>query len=186
MLTLLLAQKGQRLLAIIGGTIAFIGIVILLAGKQADFNEQHIWGYLLAFTAALIWASYSAYLSKGLSDTGDIGWLSLGVALLCATCHLVFEPVVAHISNQQLLYLLFIGLGPLGGAFYLWEYGLSKGNNRFLASLSFFTPLGASILLALFAMATWSIEMVIALTLMLLGGAVTHAQSLVMRTKATS
>ncbi|REL34238.1 DMT family transporter [Thalassotalea euphylliae] len=179
LLTLLLAQRGQRLFALSGGITAFIGIVVLLSGGQATFTQQDLVGYLLALGAAIIWASYSAYLSKGKSNTADIGWLSLAVALLAAICHLLFEPAIniEQLTTVKWLYLLLIGLGPLGGSFYLWEYGLSKGNHRLLASLSFFTPLCASLLLAIFAMATWSIEMAAALTLILLGGLITHMPS---------
>jgi len=177
LLSLFIARSGNRLFALMGGLIAFSGIFILLSNEQTTFTKQYVLGYLLAFSAAIIWASYSALLTKQKSDLKNIGWLSLAVSLLSFICHLIFEPISLAINLTQWLYLLLIGVGPLGGAFYLWEYGLAKGNHRLLASISFLTPVMSSVLLALFAKAQWSLDMLIALLMILLGGIVTHTQS---------
>ncbi|NMP30381.1 EamA family transporter [Thalassotalea sp. M1531] len=177
LLTLFLAHKGERVFALLGGVIAFSGIAVLLSTEQASFSSQHIVGYILALGAAFIWSSYSALLTKQKSDLGDIGWISLAVAALSMSCHFLFEPRVTSISLIEWGYILLIGLGPLGGSFYLWEHGLAKGNNRLLASLSFFTPVFSSMLLALFGLAHWSVEMFVALVMILLGGLVTHSKN---------
>jgi drug/metabolite transporter (DMT)-like permease len=39
------------------------------------------------------------------------------------------------------LFLLLLGLGPMGGAFYLWDAALKKGDPRAIGSLSYLTPL---------------------------------------------
>ena len=39
------------------------------------------------------------------------------------------------------------GLGPLGGAFYLWDKALKLGDARQIGILSYLTPLGSTALL---------------------------------------
>ena len=207
LLSIFVAAKGHKLVSILGGIVAFSGIVILLSGEQASLiqgsnqainqgnNQSNIWGYSLAFGAAFIWASYSALLAKfsqnQSSDLTDIGWISLVVSLLSGLCHLLFEPNIAQTLNtltftevvSQFAIVLVIGLGPLGSAFYLWEYGMSKGNRSILASLSFLTPLASSFLLAGFGFAEWSLHMLVALTLILLGGLVSHSKSWLLKSR---
>lgn len=179
LLSLFLAKKERRIFALLGGIIAFLGVVTLLSGEKTQFNNQHLLGYGLALTAAFIWASYSAMLTKRNCELGDIGWISLAVAVLSFTCHMLFEFKGFHLAQYSyaifdIFIVLLIGLGPLGSAFYLWELGLSKGKSQLLASLSFFTPVFSSALLALFGLAIWSFDMLVALTLILVGGGITH------------
>ena len=77
---------------------------------------------------------------------------------------------------MQWLGILLLGLGPVGGAFYLWDFGLKKGNKQLLASLSFFTPLLSSVLLSLAGLHDWSINIIIAVVLIMLGAAVSNSK----------
>lgn len=174
LLSLFLAKQGRKRFALAGGVIAFLGVGTLLSGGEAQFNDTYLFGYGLALAAAFIWSSYSALLTKRACELADIGWIALAVALLSLICHLAFEQQIYPFDITDVAIIVLIGLGPLGSAFYLWELGLSKGNSQLLASLSFFTPVFSSVLLALFGLATWSLSMLIALSLILIGGAVTH------------
>ena len=70
--------------------------------------------------------------------------------------------------------VLLLGLGPVGGAFYLWDMSLKNGNRQLLASISFCTPLISAVILALAGLNDWSIYIVIALSLILLGAFVSN------------
>ena len=48
------------------------------------------------------------------------------------------------LSAQDGLYLVAMGLGPLGAAFYLWDAALKRGDARHIGLLSFLTPLGST------------------------------------------
>ena len=41
-----------------------------------------------------------------------------------------------------------LGLGPVGGAFVLWDVGMKRGDPRLLGTLAFATPVPASVLVA--------------------------------------
>jgi drug/metabolite transporter (DMT)-like permease len=45
--------------------------------------------------------------------------------------------------------LVVLGLGPLGGAFYLWDFALKNGDPQRIGLLSFLTPLLSTTLLLL-------------------------------------
>ena len=174
LLALFLAGKSTRFRALAGGILGFTGIgFIILGDADINFNPEYALGYALAGVCALIWSSYSWYLSKSSGELDDTGWLSLAVALLSLLAHFFLEasqPVNQwQFDGEQWLGIILLGLGPVGGAFYLWDLGLKKGNKKLLASLSFCSPLISSVLLALAGYNVWSLNILLALSLILLG-----------------
>ena len=99
LLSVMVANPGNRVRATIGGGIGFIGVVILISGEQSlsDLlshgvgNDTIIWGYLLSLVCAGIWSSYSWFLSLTPSKVEDIGWLSLAVAAFSLIAHFSLE-----------------------------------------------------------------------------------------------
>ena len=175
LLSVLVANKTNKLAALVGGVVGFIGIsfIILSSPNNAEVKPTSI-GYLLAACCALIWTVYSFVLTKSQSKVEDIGWLSLAVALLALVAHLALEPSFSTYSLTHCFGILLLGLGPVGGAFYFWDYGLKFGNQKLLASLSYFTPLFSSIWLALAGLNTWSEHIVLSLALILIGALITN------------
>jgi len=170
LLAVFVANQATRLKALIGGVVGFIGISFIIIGEgKLGFNQQYLMGYLLAFCCALIWSSYSWYLSTSSNKVDDIGWLSLGVSLAAFIAHLILEPNHWQFTSSQYVGILLLGLGPVGGAFYLWDLAMKKGNKSLLASLSFSAPLLSSIILALAGFNAWSQDIVVALVMILLG-----------------
>lgn len=102
-------------------------------------------GYLLALASAFIWANYSLQTKRlALAGTGFptaalglFGLLSGGLSLLC---HGLLEAPV-QLSSSDWGLLVALGVGPLGGAFYLWDAALKRGDARHIGLLSFLTPL---------------------------------------------
>jgi len=62
--------------------------------------------------------------------------------------HFVFEQQV-HITADQWLWLIVLGLGPLGGSFYLWDYALKHGPAQRVGTIAFLTPVISTTLLVL-------------------------------------
>lgn len=177
-LALMLANKTQRLRAVIGSVIGFIGVWCLLHQEQSlVIKSTEFIGYSFAFACALIWSSYSYLISKTTSQVDDIGWLSLVVAALSLFAHVLFESTIWHFDTVTTTAILLLGLGPVGGAFYLWELGMKRGNAKMLASLSYTSPLFSSLLLALFGLTPWSSSIIIALLLILAGGLISTHKS---------
>lgn len=135
---------------------AFIGfggavLVVLSRGSsEADADYPAFWvGYLLAFGAALVWATYSLLTSRAerfpTANVGSFGLVSGALALLL---HVIFEQPVNPSAIQWLL-IIALGLGPLGGAFYLWDAALKRGNPQRIGLFAFATPLLSTALLLL-------------------------------------
>lgn len=108
-------------------------------------------GFAAAAGAAFIWSSYSL-LTKRLSLTGHgfptaaIGTFGLVSGLLSLGCHVLLEPSVA-LSTRDVLLIAALGLGPLGGAFFLWDAALKLGDARQIGVLSYLTPLLSTLIL---------------------------------------
>jgi drug/metabolite transporter (DMT)-like permease len=53
------------------------------------------------------------------------------------------------LSTEDTLLIAVLGLGPLGGAFFLWDAALKRGDARQIGVLSFLTPLLSTLTLLL-------------------------------------
>lgn len=116
-------------------------VVILGGAVGADSGGVWAWGYLPALGAAFIWASYSLLCKRVAAfPTAAIGSFALASGLLALLCHALMEPAVT-LSQRDWLLILLIGLGPLGGAFFLWDKALKLGDARHIGILSYLTPL---------------------------------------------
>lgn len=140
------------LAALVGLTGA--AIAILGRGGAADADAAYPMaplGFVAAAGGAFVWSSYSL-LSKRLAQTGHayptaaIGTFGVVSGLLSLACHAVLEPAVSLSARDGLL-IAALGLGPLGGAFFLWDAALKKGDARQIGVLAYLTPLLSTLLL---------------------------------------
>lgn len=142
---------GTRLQArhLLAALVGFAGAALAIAGGQSldSMMSTPRWGYVWALGAAFVWASYSLLTQRvarfPTAALGLFGLVSGGLALLC---HVALETPTA-LSARDWLYLLAMGLGPLGAAFYLWDAALKQGDARHIGLLSFLTPLGSTLVL---------------------------------------
>lgn len=131
--------------------IGFGGAVVVVVSRgdsEAGGEYPAIWlGYLLAFGAALVWSTYSLLTSRVQRfPTANVGSFGLASGLIAIALHLLLEEPVSPISTQWLLIVL-LGVGPLGGAFYLWDAALKRGNPQRIGLFAFATPLLSTALL---------------------------------------
>lgn len=175
LLALFVAPKQRIKLALIGGVLGFAGIAFIIVGEgDLHLSSDYALGYSLAVTCALIWSSYSWFLTRSDSHVEDIAWQSAAVAGLALLASYTFESPVWQFTTSEWFGILLLGLGPVGGSFYLWDLGLKQGNKQLLASFSFSAPLISSILLALAGISVWSFNIVIALSLILTGAGIAN------------
>ncbi len=130
----------------IAGILGFSGAALaILSGTQLVGGFAV--GYVYAGIAAIIFSSYSL-ISKSLADspTAAVGGYSFVAGVLAIGAHFVFEPP-ATIDSVQWLWLVLMGLGPLGGSFYLWDFALKHAPAQRVGTIAFFTPLISTILL---------------------------------------
>jgi Predicted permeases len=136
-----------RPLHIAGALLGFAGAFLIVGGGSFSPNLAALPGYLLAAAAAFVWAAYSL-LTKRLPPfpTGAVGGFCLVSGLLSLGIYgleLALSPAPRLPELQPLDWasLVLLGLGPMGGAFYLWDAALKKGDPRVIGSLSYLTPL---------------------------------------------
>jgi drug/metabolite transporter (DMT)-like permease len=137
-----------KLKHVISALAGFVGAALaILSGAQLSGGLEI--GYLYALIAAVIWATYSLLTKRfGSFPTSAIGVFAFASGLLAIAAHFLFEPSAA-ITGSDWLMLLVMGLGPLGGAFYLWDYALKRGSAQRVGLISFATPLLSTLFLLL-------------------------------------
>lgn len=135
---------------VIGALVALVGCWMLISKDSTEFSSEYLHGYLLALACALIWSSYSVA-SRLVSSvpTDAVGWFCLVTALLAAVCHLLWEQTVWPLDTRQWVGVLGLGLGPVGIAFFTWDYGVKHGNLQLLGILAYAAPLISVLLLVL-------------------------------------
>lgn len=138
-LRLTLRQLVAALLGFAGAALAILGGQTIAGGLA--------WGYLPALGSAFVWASYSLLTQRVPPfATAAIGLFALVSGALSLLCHVWLEPP-AQVQPQDWPWLLLMGLGPLGAAFFLWDAALKRGDARQIGLLSFLTPLLSTLLL---------------------------------------
>ena len=156
---------------IIAASAGFTGAAIAISSAGAGAGPLGFEiGYLFAFAAAVIWATYSLLTTKlPTFPTSAIGLFGLVSGLLAIAAHFVLEdPAVISASDWVLLVIL--GLGPLGGAFYFWDAALKIGDPRRIGLLAFLTPLLSTTLLLVVSGRALSWQLLLA-TVLIIGGA---------------
>lgn len=167
---------GMRLhaLHIAAAFLGFAGAALAIVGGrdlQGAGMGTWAWGYIPALASAFIWASYSLLTRRVPAfPSSAIGLFGLVSGLLSLLCHALLETPAALSAHDWLL-LLAMGLGPLGGAFYLWDAALKRGDARQIGVLSFITPL-LSTLALLWLRGEWPSASVVLAAAMIVGAAV--------------
>jgi drug/metabolite transporter (DMT)-like permease len=164
----------RYVLAAISG---FAGAVLAITsgGSGFGFSSMEV-GYFFALAAAVIWATYSLATTKvPRFPTPAIGLFALVSGVLAIGAHFLFEPA-ASISTADWLLLLVLGVGPLGGAFYLWDAALKIGDPRRIGLLAFLTPLLSTALLVVVSGNSLSWQLLLA-TGLIVGGALLGPRS---------
>ena len=164
----------RYVLAAISG---FAGAVLAITsgGSGFGFSSMEV-GYFFALAAAVIWATYSLATTKvPRFPTQAIGLFALVSGVLAIGAHFLFEPA-ASISTADWLLLLVLGVGPLGGAFYLWDAALKIGDPRRIGLLAFLTPLLSTALLVVVSGNSLSWQLLLA-TGLIVGGALLGPRS---------
>lgn len=168
------ALPGQRLRwnHVTGAVLGFAGTALLLRGGAAASGEATLLGFAAAFGCALIWSAYSVLNRRFAGVPSEmIGGVCGAVALAGLACHLAFERSVAP-SAAQLAAVAALGVGPVGLAFFAWDFATKHGSLPVLGALAYLAPLLSTALLILAGRAEFSVTLVAAAILVVGGAAV--------------
>lgn len=173
------SQGGRlRWFHIAGVALGLLGTLALFIGRGVQFDPAHLPGFIAAFACAFTWSGYSV-LSRRLPDlpTDSIGGFCGAAALLAWIGHGLFETTLWPSEAMQWLAIAALGLGPAGGAFFLWDIGMKRGDIRALGSMAYAAPLLSTLLLILFGKGEFSLRIALACAL-IVGGAILGANDL--------
>ncbi len=184
----LLPGETLRWYHVAGAALGALGTVVIVwggIGRGGDDGMSaptgFVVGYGAALACALIWSSYSV-VSRRFAHvpSGAIAGFCLVSALLSAVCHILFESTVWPQSGTEWAATLALGAGPVGLAFYVWDYGMKRGDIQVLGAAAYGAPLLSTLVLILFGFGqfTWGIGLACAL---ITGGALLAAQDMLGR-----
>jgi len=170
LLSSFLPGESFKLRYVVGAIVALVGCWLLIGMNSNGFTWEYVDGYLMAVMCALIWSSYSV-LSRLVQavPTDAVGWFCGVTALLAFICHLLWEETLWPSDTVAWLCILGLGLGPVGLAFFTWDYGVKHGNIQLLGTLAYSTPLISVILLILAGFGQATSLLIIASTLIVIG-----------------
>lgn len=165
---------GERLrwFHLAGAALGLVGTVLLVSrGGPIGLDARHLAGDLSALAAALTWAAYSVASRRfGQVPTDAVGGFCAATAALAWLVHFAWEPTVWPVGLQWLA-VAGLGLGPLGAAFFVWDYGVKHGDIRALGVFSYATPLLSTLLLIVAGRAQASAPVLLACALVVGGAA---------------
>ncbi len=146
----LLPGERLRSMQLLGALMALAGCWLLIAQGGSGFGSQYVSGYVLALACAFIWAGYSvaSRLVKSV-PTDAVGWFCAATALLAMLCHMLLEETVWDLGVWQWLGVVGLGIGPVGIAFFTWDYGIKHGDLQLLGVLAYGAPVISVLLLVL-------------------------------------
>lgn len=164
---------------LVGAVIAFIGTGIMLQSKgqalEVENNTAYHWtGYAAAFACAFIWSSYSVANRRFQSvPSSAVLWYCLITMLLAGASHLMIEAqswqTTIDFPTSTWIAILGLGFGPVGIAFFCWDFGVKKGNLSLLGVLSYTAPALSTAWLGLFTEAQLTTGQIIACLLITAG-----------------
>lgn len=165
---------GERLLPrhVVGAFAGLAGtaLIVLARGESAEAAANPL-GYLSALACALIWSGYSVANRRvaGEVSTEAVTGFCLGTAVLALLASALVETAVWP-TGVGWAALAAMGLGPVGAAFFFWDYGTKRGDLRVLGSSAYAAPLIGSLLLVLLGFGEPSLRLLLA-ALLIIGGA---------------
>ncbi len=174
---------GERLhwTHLVGAALGLIGAGLLVAqrgGGGVSFEAQYLTGYLAALGCAFTWSIYSVLSRRfGAAPTDLVGAFCGATALLGILAHLWLEPTIWPADAGEWAAVLALGLGPVGLAFFVWDYGVKRGDIKALGACSYASPLLSTLLLILAGKAAATATVLLACAL-IVGGAVVASRDL--------
>jgi len=154
---------------------AVAGAALIVSGGSIHPDLSSLPGYLLAAAAALTWAVYSL-LTKRLPPfgSGAVGAFCLAAGVLSLVVYAIQAGPEGFgvVRPPDWLFLVLLGVGPMGTAFFLWDRALKRGDPRVIGSLSYLTPLLSTLALTVIGGRSISLLAGVAMALIVAGAAV--------------
>lgn len=177
---------GERLRSghVLGAALGFAGAAALIWPRLgAQDLPDTVWlGFGAAALCAIWWSGYSV-LSRALGDapTDAVAGFCLVTAALSALAHLMVETTTWPATPVAWASVLGLGLGPVGLAFYVWDYGVKRGDIQLLGVSSYAAPLLSTVALIAAGFADPAPTLLLAAGLIVAGSLIAARASLAKR-----
>tara|TARA_R110002012_G_scaffold73383_2_gene187076 strand:+ start:52 stop:969 length:918 start_codon:yes stop_codon:yes gene_type:complete len=178
----LLPGERLRWFHLAGALLGLGGAALLVTrGESLQLDPRYSLGYGAACVCAVTWSGYSVLSRRfGSVPTEAVGGFCAVAALLGVFCHLAFEETVWPDGMLEWGAVALLGLGPVGGAFFTWDYGVKRGDIQALGASSYAAPLLSTLLLILVGLAPFTAVVALA-CLLIVGGAVLASRDMIFR-----
>ena len=135
---------------VVAAAAGFAGAALAIGGAPVVPTPAATLGFAAAAGSAIVWACYSLLTRRVATfPSWAVGGFALASGILALGFHLLFEPP-AQLRAGDAWKLALLGLGPMGGAFYLWDMAMKRGDPRLIGVLAYATPvLSTGLLVAL-------------------------------------
>lgn len=149
----LVREKVRRVPTAAGVFLGFAGIVIARGPAGMLHAPENPLPLFLALLGGFLWAGYSVLLRRW-RIPAEQG----GTAFHFTLCTLMAAGIAAlrgewqhlpPISAEELFWILFGGIGPVGLAYHWWEIGIKRGHVPLISTLAYFIPIGSTLLIGL-------------------------------------
>lgn len=150
----LLPGESLRWHHISGAVLGLSGAVLLVTkGQGLSFDPAFALGYGAAIVCSFLWSGYSV-LNRQYRHVpvNAVCGFCAGAAMLGFITHVMTEVWVSP-SLSQWLAIIGLGLGPVGAAFFVWDYGTKHGDIQILGVASYGAPLLSTFILIAFGKA---------------------------------
>ena len=161
-----------------GAALGFLGVAVLIGGNGIRLQSSEAVGYALAFLGAVLWALFSNLRRVEVRDSAaSLTTICAGASVVCGVLWVAHGATWAALDTYDILIVLGLGLGPAGGAFFLWDLGMRHGQAAFLSVLGYSAPVFSTLLMLLLGMGTASWQLIAAIGVITLGGTIVHGGS---------
>ena len=152
LLAVLLSDKKINLLVYPSIVLAFFGVAWSISGDQGLSVDQIAANiatnpktYSMAFFGAIIWAVYCNYTQRVAKGQNAIVLFFISTAVTLWIKYALSDETGMVMTSSAAIYLVLAG-ACMGAGYALWNTAILGGNMVFLATMSYFTPIFATLL----------------------------------------
>lgn len=157
----------------LGAALGFVGVGVLVGKDGLILQASEVTGYALALTGAVLWALFSNLRRHEQFDAiASLTTICFGASLLCGAWWAATDAHWPDLTAGDFGVILALGVGPAGGAFFLWDLGMRQGHAALLGILGYSAPVLSTLLMLGLGMGAPGWEIFVAIGFITLGGAV--------------
>jgi drug/metabolite transporter (DMT)-like permease len=136
---------------LLGALLGLAGAALIVTGGKLHLDIANLPGYLMAAGAAFVWSSYSLMTKRlPIFSTAAVAGFCLGSGVLSLAVYFVTGGELGQIfalNPADWMFLILMGLFPMGLAFFTWDAAIKRGDTRIIGSLAYITPLTSTLAL---------------------------------------